>query len=218
MSALNPPTLSPLQKSSLPQTIEPPVVVPSPLLERSEPAPGVVGTAGMIAFLAGATVLFAAVLVAYAIVRTQVAIAMPALPWAFWLSTFVILLSSLFLQYAYTSARLRHGTAAHRALLTSTGLTYLFVGLQAPGLIMLAQLSFAFRAVSTTLFVLTLIMIGLHLIHVVGGMAALSVFALRSEKHKYEGEEIGQIRPITIYHHYLAVVWVIMFCLLLVLN
>lgn len=198
-----------------------------PPLHLSEPSPGQpvegvgarpVGMTGMVVFLAGVTVLFLALVIAYIVEHAKITIGMPALPWVFWISTFVVLLSSVFLNYAIQSTKLMHPTAAHRALLSATGLGYLFLGLQAPGLIMLAQLAMPFRAVSSTLYVLTFLLIALHLMHVVGGVAYLTVASLRSEKHHYESGDIGQLRPLSVYWHYLAVVWVLLFSMLLILN
>lgn len=181
-------------------------------LERTAP------TTGVIAFVTGATFLFGAVLVAYGVVRARTPVAMPALPWVFWISTFVVLVSSLMLQYAYQSAKLMHGVAAHRAILAAAGLTYLFVGLQAPGLLMLGEMSYTFRNASTALYLITFLLIGLHLLHVIGGLVALTRISLASEKHHYERDDVGQLRPMMIYHHYMTAIWFIIFTALLVLN
>lgn len=198
-----------------PLHMNPPTARPAPAAEAEA---GRMGTVGMIIFLAGVTVLFLAIIVAYVVEHGKIRIGMPALPWVFWISTFVVLLSSVFLNYAIQSARMLHSTAAHRALLSATGLGFLFLGLQGPGLIMLGQMAMPFRAVSSTLYVLTFLLIGLHLLHVIGGVAYLTLASLRSEKHHYDSGDIGRLRPVSIYWHYLAVVWVILFSMLLVLN
>lgn len=181
----------------------------------SSRAPGV---AGMIAFLAGVTMLFGAALIAYAIVRARVNWPMPALPWIFWISTFVVLMSTLLLQYAVMSARLMRGTTAHRALLAATVFTYLFMGLQAPGLVMLGQMHMPFHAISPALYYITFAIIGLHLLHVLGALVALSVVSIKSEKHHLNTGDVAHLRPLLIYSHYLSIAWVIIFCMLLVLN
>jgi len=198
----------------LPKFSAPNPSVPDHPLPRATPQ----GYAGTILFVAGMTVLFAAALIAYVVVRAKVIISMPPLPWIFWFSTFAVLVSSVFLQYAINAARLGRGTTAHRALLTATGLGFLFLGLQGPGLVMLGQMNMAFTAVSVTLYALTLILIGLHLLHVIGGLFVLTRASLRSERQHYTGGDTGELGPIAIYWHFLAVLWVVLFSALLILN
>lgn len=191
---------------------------PIEITPTAEPTPGVSGTAGMITFLAGVTVLFVAMLIAYVVVAARTVIDAPLLPWIFWISTLVVLVSSVFLNYTVQATRLGRAVSAHRSLLTATGLGYLFLGLQAPGLVMLAQLKMTFLALSPALFALTLGLIALHLVHVIGGVAYLSVASLRSEKRHYESGDIRRLRPMIIYWHYMAVLWVILFSVLLVVR
>jgi cytochrome c oxidase subunit 3 len=180
----------------------------------------VVSMAGVVAFSAAAGVLFVAAIIAYVVAWANKTTTMhlPALPWIFWLSTPAVLLSSLFLDYAGRSARAAHGVAAHRALLTATGMGFFFIGLQAPGMIMLGQMNLPFQAVSPTMYALMFVLIGLHLVHSVGGLVVLSAASLRSERHHYEVAEARQLKPITLYWHFVAVAWIAMFSMLLLVK
>lgn len=187
-------------------------------LPTAEEPRGVSGTAGMIVFLAGVTVTFIALVIAYLVVAMKLRIDAPLLPWVFWVSTFVVLVSSVFLNFTVQATRIGRADTAHRSLLTATGLGYLFLGLQAPGLIMLTQLKMTFLALSPALFALTIALVALHMVHVIGGVAYLSVASLRSEKKHYESGDIGRLRPMIIYWHYMAVLWVILFSLVLIVR
>lgn len=182
------------------------------------PRAGVIGKAGVIAFIASSSVLFGSLLVAYLIGRSRIAIPMPAIPWALWLGTGIVLVSSLILEYAIRSAYLNHTTAAYRALLGATGLTYLFFAVQATGVVMLFQLSLPFRGTSELLFALTVALMVLHLIHALGALIGLTIASLQSEKHHYTSETIGVIRPLSIYCHFLTAVWMVIFCVLIFAN
>lgn len=176
------------------------------------------GTAGMLTFLAGVTVLFGALLIAWMVTRSGMRFPPPALPWIFWIATGAVLVSSVFLNYAVQSAKAGRGDAAHRGLLCGTGFAYLFLGLQGAGLVMLGQMHLAWQAVNTTLYTILLLLIALHLAHVIGGVVYLSYASLRSERHHYTDGDIGQLRPMVIFWHYMAVLWVILFTVLVVVR
>jgi len=163
-------------------------------------------------------VLFGALLAAYLAVRAKQVIPMPALPWAFWISTGAVLISSLILEYSFRSSKLGHHLAAYRALLGATALNYMFFAVQAAGIVMLLQLSLPFRGTSQPLYIITLALLGLHLLHATGALVGLSLASLRSEKHHFTADNIGQIRPLKIYCHFLAGIWMVIFCVLIFAN
>ncbi|MCS7032898.1 MAG: hypothetical protein NZ561_02760 [Phycisphaerae bacterium] len=194
------PSLSPGQEKPIP------LALPAP--ERTPLRLGV----------AVGSLVFAGLLIAYLVLYLRLPVSMPRLPWIYWLSTAAILVSGIALHRSVSAARRSDGERAHRALLIGTGLIYLFVGLQGAGVIMLSQMHLAFRAVSPTLFGLTLVMAGLHLLLAIGALAALSELSLRSERHHYEGGEARQLEPINSFCRALAIWWLAIFVVVMGFN
>ena len=60
---------------------------------------------------------------------------------------------------------------------------------------------------SSFLYALTLS----HLLHLAGGLIALLITAINSERGKYSSENLLGIELISIYWHYLAVLWLYLF-------
>ncbi len=179
------------------------------------------GTFGLALFLASLTMLFIAAIVGYALIRITGryspplgAIHLPALLWA---STLLVMISSVTMQHALVSLR-REKQATFRTSLTLTFLLAIaFVIIQTPALWNLLQQHARFQADNLHLYGLIFMLILLHALHVVGGLIPMTITWFRARSGRYDHENIDPVRHLTIYWHFLDIVWVVMFCALLVL-
>lgn len=143
------------------------------------------------------------------------------LPWSLWISTAVILISSLAIHNAL-GAVVREKQRAFRAWLAGTlGLAVVFMAVQGPSLtILLAEHDQLRRQVDNPLgvygLVFTLILI--HALHVLGGVIPLAVITRKAFAGRYDHESYEPVRLIGMYWHFLDVVWLVMFAVLMAVG
>jgi len=165
-------------------------------------------------FIAALSILFAASLIGYLVVRGRSESWIPegvqAAPPGLWISTIIIVLSGITIQLALTGIRrgraldLKLGLAATFLL----GLAFLVAqALNWLGLIRLALSPEVAAMYQFTFFFLT----GLHGLHVLGGLIPLGM-ALSGALHgAYSAENHAGVHHVAIYWHFLGVVWLVMF-------
>src|SRR4051812_213224 len=104
-------------------------------------------TVGMWLFLIALTMLFAATILAYVIIRLSSARSPPRgaihLPMGLWLSTAVILCGSYTIHQALVAVRFERQRLLRRWLVATAALALTFILVQVPSLVMLWQRSFA---------------------------------------------------------------------------
>ena len=186
---------------------------------------GGAGTAGMALLIVSLSILFIASMVAYVIVRMQIQLrlraagytdtwpppGMPAIPRTLWLSTLVIVISSVTIQMALNAVRRDKQNALRRNLVATFALGLLFLALQTfnwwefysalrPGM----QISGAYLGMFYTLT-------GLHAAHVLGGLIPLAFVTFRAFKEKYSRNYYPGIRYSTVYWHFLDAIWLALF-------
>jgi cytochrome c oxidase subunit 3 len=180
-----------------------------------------VGKIGMALFLAALTMLFGATILAYLITRANNAAqwrpeGSPDLPAVMWVSTLVILLSSVTMWRS--TARLREGSQAafRSSLLGTLVLGVAFMGLQVAGW---WQLAGAGAAAGSSLYAFTFYLLtGLHAAHVLGGVIPMAFMTRWAWAGAYEDPaRAGRVRLLGAYWHYLDAVWVVMFVVLFVI-
>ena len=183
-------------------------------LESFKAPPGA-GTLGTWLFTAGLTIAFAWLLFGYTVVRMKSDVPSPSVPLWFWFSTFFILVSSVTLHWAYLSGKMGRVTVATQALRLATALGFVFLVLQVPGLVKLVQQHGQVEGLYATPYVFVLALVSLHGLHVLVGLGRLLVL----NKKKYTqiaGEEgAARLKQMCLYWHFLAVVWVAMFGVIL---
>jgi cytochrome c oxidase subunit 3 len=171
------------------------------------------------------SILFAASMVAYIIVRMQIQLrlreagyadtwpppGMPHIPNTLWLSTVVILISSVTIQRAFVAVRRDKLAALRRNLVATFTLGVLFLVLQT---LNWCEFYFAikpgmqiFGPYLGMFYTLT----GLHAAHVVGGLIPLAIVTVRAFKGKYSGNYYPGVRYSTVYWHFLDAIWVVLF-------
>jgi cytochrome c oxidase subunit III len=183
------------------------------------------GTQGMKILLLSLSVLFAASLAGYLVVRLRAPEwpppGMPPLPRGLWLSTGLILVSGVTMHWALIAARLNRRTALGTALALTTTLGVAFLISQivnwsgvrltqapSPGQIDGAKM-FAF-----TFYLLTF----LHAAHVLGGLGPLAVTTAHAFSGRYSAAHHPGVWYSTMYWHFLTVVWVVIFIVLYVAS
>lgn len=179
------------------------------------------GTFGLALFLASLTMLFIAGIAGYAIIRitgrNSPQHGVIQLPLMLWISTLLVTVSSVTIQNALVALR-REKTAAFRQSLTLTFMLALgFVAIQSPALWNLLQQHARYQADNVHLYGLIFMLILLHALHVVGGLIPMTITWFRARAGRYDHENVTPILHLTMYWHFLDIVWVVMFCAFLVL-
>ncbi|MEM6750050.1 MAG: heme-copper oxidase subunit III [Planctomycetota bacterium] len=216
-----------------------PAIQPDPTPSQRPPRQHVPrGTAefGMWLLLASLTVLFAASLLAYALIRLGVfgwpvdpttgirpeppapsAVQMPA---GLWASTLVILASSYTIHRAVGAVRRERQSSFRHWLLVTMGLAAVFLLVQAPSLAELLgrQSDAAAGPGSARLFHFAFFLIVVHALHVVGGVIPLCIVVRAAHRGRYDHEYHTPVRTLAMYWHFLDVIWLAMFGVLLALG
>ncbi len=138
----------------------------------------------------------------------------PTLPWGLWLSTAVILASSVTIQWAVYAARRDRQRALRTATLSSLLLAFGFVGSQIWSWLLAyaAQMPPDLNMYAVTFYLLT----GLHGLHVVGGLAPLLIVTTKAFRGRYGPQNHAGVDYVAAYWHFVDVVWLAMFVSLLV--
>jgi len=139
------------------------------------------------------------------------------LPQLFYISTAIILISSITMNWVLAAAKknnFKHTKLA--ALLTLLlGLAFVVCQFQAWGTLVEQKIVFAgmySNASGSFLYVLT----GLHLAHLFGGIIAISVVWIKSIQEKYNSENLLGIRLCAIFWHFLDFLWIYLFLFLII--
>jgi cytochrome c oxidase subunit 3 len=171
----------------------------------------------MTIFLVSLSVLFAASIVGYLMVRVRSPQWVPPgtapLPLGLWLSTFLLLLSSVTMHGAVLFMKGGKREASTRLLGATLGLGLAFL---------LCQIFNWWRMVAVdavlatkSLYAFTFYMLtGLHALHVVGGLIPLVRTTWRAHRGAYSWADFHGIRLMAMYWHFLDAVWIVLFVVL----
>jgi cytochrome c oxidase subunit 3 len=192
-----------------------------------EPDAPDVGRFGMWLFLAALTMLFAAGMLGYIFVRTQLLhpnrppnppLGTLGLPWGLWLSTFGIVGSSLALHQALRLVRADRLPAAGRMMVVSLALAIAFIAIQAPCLWALVAEHQQMRQQNVFLYALMAMLIVVHALHVVGGIIPLALTTRSALAGRYTASAHRPLSHMTMYWHFIDIVWLIMFTAFLLIG
>lgn len=179
------------------------------------PVPRRTSTIGMLLFLASLTVLFAASLVGYFAIRIIGPKSPSAgtlhLPGELWLSTLVIITSSITMGMALRAVRHEKQQALRKNLVITLGLALLFTAIQIPALTTLLRDHFRLETTGMRLYGLLFVLIMLHALHVIGGLVSLGIVTRNAYHNRYDHEHYIGVRSATWYWHFLDAVWIVMF-------
>jgi cytochrome c oxidase subunit III len=162
---------------------------------------------GLVLFLVSVSVMFVAVLIAYAVTRSQASWVGAGIPPGLWASTALIAALSLMMHRARRSVLDNRPRRALASLEIVFALALAFVVAQ----------SLNWRAIHTdetmshTLYAATFYMLtGLHALHVVGGVVPLVIVAMKTRRGEYSSSRAEPVRLLTIYWDFIGVVWLVL--------
>ena len=185
--------------------------------EKHQVIPGA-GKLGMKLLIASLSVLFASSIAGYLVVRlraqTWPPAGMPNLPSGLWISTLIILASGATMEAALRAARGGQQERLRRMVLLTAILGLAFLVSQTInwwGLVT-ARMPASANLYAFTFYMLT----GLHAAHVIGGLIPLGIVTRNAYASRYSADRNDGVLYCRMYWHFLAVVWVVMFALLLV--
>jgi len=141
------------------------------------------------------------------------------LPFTFWISTSLILISSVTMNWAVQSIKKDEQDNLKKALLFTLILGICFGICQFFSWKALVNQKIFFTGLESSasasyLYVLT----ALHLCHIVGGIVALSIVYFKAFKKRYTPAKYNGIKLCALYWHFLDVLWVYLFIFLLILR
>jgi cytochrome c oxidase subunit III len=176
------------------------------------------GKLGMILLLTSLSMLFGATITAYLVVRSRATggwppAGSPGFPPGLWLSTLLILALSFAIESGLRG--IRAGNERRLAAASSIALVLAVAFLMSQALAWRVILEARANLYGFTFFML----IGLHAAHVIGGLVPLGIVAARARRGgRYRRESHAGVLYTTMYWHFLAVVWIVMFVLMFLLT
>jgi cytochrome c oxidase subunit III len=141
------------------------------------------------------------------------------LPFTFWISTALILISSATMNWGLQSARKNSLKVLPNAILTTLLLGVGFGVFQFISWYILISKDIYFTGVQSSasgsyLYVIS----ALHLCHILGGLIALSIIYVKSLRKKYSADNYLGIKLCAIYWHFLDGLWIYLFLFMLIMR
>ena len=166
--------------------------------------------------LASIVMMFAGFTSAYIIKRNQGNWVSFDLPKMFWYSTAVIIISSITLWLAKTAFKRREMLQYKNLVVATLVLGVLFIVLQivgfkqlwANGITLNANVSFSFLYV----------IVGLHALHVLGGIIALLVMFAKAFSSRVRNYNIVPVEVISTYWHFVDFLWIYLLVFLIMIR
>lgn len=156
--------------------------------------------------------MFAGLTSAYIVKRSQASWLMIEIPVMFWYSTATILASSVTVQLALKALKKREMINYKRLLLVTAVLGVLFIVLQVAGFKQFAAQDIRLiGAGSNASYSFLLAISGLHGIHVLGGVVALVVIAIRALNSSTRSYSTVPLEIASTYWHFVDALWIYLF-------
>ncbi len=174
------------------------------------------GKLGMAIFLVVVGALFIVGLIGYVVVRLRAPEwpppGTPPFFYGLWISTGILVTSSVFLHMAYVAVRSDNQPGLRRGMTVAALLGVAFLLCQAWNWSHMVGESVtpSGNLYGFTFFMLT----GLHALHVLGGVIQLSIAAARARRGKYSSTFYPGVLYSAMYWHFLAVIWIVVFSIL----
>ena len=150
--------------------------------------------------------MFAGLTSAFIVKRGQAGWEDVQTPSAFWWSTGVLLVSSITIQAALRAFKQRNMGQYRALFLTTLVLGLVFVFLQWTGFNWLWQHGVKFEGAGAGQFLY--IIFGLHALHVLGGIVALTVIAVRQFFGQTRSYNSTPVEVMSTYWHFVDVLWI----------
>jgi cytochrome c oxidase subunit 3 len=156
--------------------------------------------------------MFAGLTSAYIVKRSQASWLMIEIPMMFWYSTATILASSVTVQLALKALKKREIINYRRLLVVTAVLGVLFIVLQIVGFRQFAAQDIRLvGAGSNASYSFLLAISGLHGIHVLGGVVALVVIAIRALNSSTRNYSSVPLEIAATYWHFVDALWIYLF-------
>jgi cytochrome c oxidase subunit III len=135
------------------------------------------------------------------------------MPPALWLSTAILLFSSLMIEWARRALDGRQWLVYRRRLLLTSFLGFSFIAAQLIALSELVRQGYHLRGNphASVFYVFT----GLHAAHLIGGMVVLNYLLLRRGRNLMRHQMVSQL--VAIYWHFMGLIWVGLFAVLMLI-
>ncbi len=162
------------------------------------------------------TMMFAGLTSAYIIKRNQPNWLEFNLPVVFWYSTVAIIASSISLWLSLRSFKEKEMAKYRRWLVATFFLGIVFVGLQVVGFVELWRQGLTMTKNVSVSFLYPII--GLHAIHVIGGVIALLVMFLKAFSRRQKTYSSVPIELMSTYWHFVDLLWIYLLFFLLMIR
>ncbi|MEP7110338.1 MAG: heme-copper oxidase subunit III [Ferruginibacter sp.] len=166
--------------------------------------------------IASIVMMFAGFTSAYIVKRNQANWVTFDLPQMFWYSTAVIIISSLTLYLSHQAFKQREMAKYRSLVVTTLLLGIVFVAMQVIGFNQLWT-----RGITLTKnvsFSFLYVIVGLHALHVIGGIIALVVLFLKAFSSKVRNYDIVPLEVISTYWHFVDALWIYLLIFLLMIR
>jgi cytochrome c oxidase subunit 3 len=160
-------------------------------------------------FIVSIVMLFAALTSAYIVRQSDGNWLEYELPAIFWVTSGIIVLSSLSMHYAYISARKDNLTSVKIGLSSSLvlGFAFLIGQFLSWGYLVDHDVYFVGNPAGSFLYVLT----GLHGLHLVSGLIFVLIVLIGSFRYRVHSKNMLNIELSMTYWHFLGVLWIYLF-------
>ena len=160
--------------------------------------------------------MFAGLTSAYIVKRNQANWTSFEIPVLFWVSTAVIIASSLTIMTA-TKAFKERAIGKYRSLMmVTTILGVLFIVLQVIGFKQLWDIGLTLQ--KNVAYSFLYVIVGLHALHVIGGVVALVVMALKAFSNKTRIYSAVPLEVMSTYWHFVDVLWIYLLIFLVLIR
>ncbi|HMR58838.1 MAG TPA: cytochrome c oxidase subunit 3 [Cyclobacteriaceae bacterium] len=168
---------------------------------------------GMWLFMGSVFMLFAALTSAYIVREAEGNWVYFEMPRLFTISTVVILVSSITMQWAYWSAKKDNLSNVKVMMTITTVLGFAFLVLQWLGWVQLVaeKIYFVGNPSGSFLYVLT----GVHALHIISAIVFLLIVLVATYRYKVHSKSMVSIEMCTTYWHFLGGLWLYLFVFLL---
>ncbi len=160
-------------------------------------------------FIVSIVMLFSALTSAYIVRQSDGNWLEYDLPGIFWVTSAIILVSSMSLQYAYISAKKDslHGIKIGLAITFILGIAFLIGQFFSWGYLVDHDVYFVGNPAGSFLYVLT----GLHGLHLISGLIFILIVLIGAFRYKVHSKNLLNIELSLTYWHFLGLLWIYLF-------
>lgn len=163
----------------------------------------------MLVGIASIVMLFAALTSAYLVRKGAGNWQLFTLPYIFWISTVIVMLSSVTMHFTVKAFRTGDYVKYKKLLGLTTLLGVSFLISQVMGWNQMHSLGLLLTGNPSVSFVY--IISGTHAVHMLGGVIALVIYYIIARRKKYNPNNLTKVELVSIYWHFVDILWVYLF-------